>query len=424
MKVLWVCNLVLPEFSTEYNIKASNFGGWMSGLLGLLKGVPGISLDIAVPIYDKSKRYNFEKNGIDVYSFDGQMDRSSPSDDYVAEFESIIKDSLPDVIHIWGTEYNHAYYAVIAARKLGLINRVLIDIQGLTTFIAMHFLDGIPQDVIDDELNCNHSRNLLWERSHYCDQGEVEKKIITTVYNATGRTKWDFTCVRQLNSKIEYYHNDRVLRAEFYNNVGEWNDGECVRYTIFISSAAYALKGFHVFIKAIEILAKKFDGLKVIVAGENPINQNKEGISQYGAYLNNLIEKAGISKYIEFCGVLCEQEMIEEMKRANVFVACSTVENSCNSLCEAMMIGTPVVAAYSGGIPSLIRDGYDGFLYQTNAPYMAASCIENIFLDHALADKLSKNAIKTAIERHDREKITERMCSIYRKIYDDGINTN
>lgn len=424
MKVLWVCNLVLPEFSEEYNIKASNFGGWMSGLLELLKSVPSLSLDMAFPIYDENKRRNFNKNGIDVYSFDGHMDRSSVSDDYVAEFESIIEGSMPDVVHIWGTEYNHAYYAVIAARRLGLINRVLVDIQGITTFIAMHFLDGIPQDVIDEELNCDCSRKLIIERDHYCNQGEVERKILTSVYHVTGRTKWDYTCARSLNSRIKYYHNDRVLRADFYNNVGKWSDEECVRHTIFISSAAYALKGFHVFIKAIEILAKRFDDLRVIVAGENPTNEGKEGISQYGVYLKNIIENVGISKYIDFRGVLCEREMIEEMKRANVFVACSTVENSCNSLCEAMMIGTPAVVAYSGGMPSLIRDGYDGFLYQTNAPYMAASCIENIFLDHALADKLSRNGIKTAIERHSREKITERMCSIYKEINDDRINTN
>ena len=33
MKVLWLCNIVLPDFSQEFGIKRSVVGGWMTGMI-------------------------------------------------------------------------------------------------------------------------------------------------------------------------------------------------------------------------------------------------------------------------------------------------------------------------------------------------------------------------------------------------------
>ena len=33
MKVLWLCNLMLPIFASEFNCSAPPYGGWIAGLL-------------------------------------------------------------------------------------------------------------------------------------------------------------------------------------------------------------------------------------------------------------------------------------------------------------------------------------------------------------------------------------------------------
>ncbi len=41
MKVLWLCNIVLPEFSQEFSLNRSTVGGWMTGMLHALGKIGG-----------------------------------------------------------------------------------------------------------------------------------------------------------------------------------------------------------------------------------------------------------------------------------------------------------------------------------------------------------------------------------------------
>lgn len=417
MKVLWICNLILPEFSDFYNIKKSFFGGWMTGLFNVLKNDSDINISFAFPVYDIERRHDFETNGIRVYSFDGTMDSNDINDIHINEFINIIKKENPEIIHIWGTEYKHAYYAQCAACKLGLKNHVLIDIQGLTYYIYQHFLDGIPENVINDSRYKNNDKSLIREKERFFSKGKLEKIIIENAVYATGRTDWDLACVKSLNNNIIYFSNHRILRSCFKNASGKWNIRNSCKHRIFISNGSYPLKGFHAFIKTIEILASRYDDLEVMIAGPNPIiNDPYNTRSQYGDYLENLIDQSGVSSHIHFIGLIDENTMVKELLKARVFVATSTVENSCNSLCEAMMLGVPSIASYSGGLPSLIDNSENGYLYQSNAPYMAAYYISKIFDDDSEARRLSFNASNVAYARHDEARILNNLLDIYERI--------
>lgn len=61
--------------------------------------------------------------------------------------------------------------------------------------------------------------------------------------------------------------------------------------------------------------------------------------------------------------MLDEKQMVQQYLNANVFVLASAVENSPNSLNEAMITGTPCIVSYVGGIGNRMRMGEDGFLY-------------------------------------------------------------
>ncbi len=418
MKVLWVCNLVLPEFAPLFGIKKSSFGGWMSATYKLLVDNPDVDLCFAFPIYDKEKRSNKAAEKIHVFSFDGMMDRNPIDSCYIAEFEYIFQQEMPDVVHVWGTEYNHSYYALCAAENNGIGRKVLVDIQGIVSFISMHYLDGIPKMVIDDPMYIGKAKGLKTEQEYYSKQSEIEKMTLQKSKVVTGRTSWDYSCTRIINPGLNYYYNSRLLREGFYKHSGEWRREKCKKHRVFISNASYALKGFHCFIYAIEMLRQQYDDLNVIIAGPNPFISNNSVLSQYAVYLSDLIRKMHLEGVLFFVGVLDEKGIIDELLKANVFVVSSTVENSCNSLCEAMMIGTPVVSSYSGGLPDLIAHGNNGFLYQNNAPYMAAHYIRVIFDDSARAEMISKNAVGTAMERHDRGDIINKMLTMYERVSD------
>lgn len=63
-------------------------------------------------------------------------------------------------------------------------------------------------------------------------------------------------------------------------------------------------------------------------------------------------------------GTLNETDMCERYSRANVFILPSAIENSPNSLGEAMLVGIPVVATDVGGVKNLMTDKKEGYFYE------------------------------------------------------------
>ena len=74
-----------------------------------------------------------------------------PAHIYVPELEDFFREEIrsfqPDVIHSWGIEYHHALAMVNAAESENLLDRTVINIQGLCSVIAKHYVEGIPSPV-------------------------------------------------------------------------------------------------------------------------------------------------------------------------------------------------------------------------------------------------------------------------------------
>jgi len=116
---------------------------------------------------------------------------------------------------------------------------------------------------------------------------------------------------------------------------------------------------------------------------------------------------------IIFTGLLDEKQMCERYLQSNVFVCSSSIENSPNSLGEAMLLGVPCVASDVGGVSNMLTHKKDGFLYQADAPYMLAYYVCEIFSDNELVSNISNNARMKASRTHDKEKNTNDLINIY-----------
>lgn len=78
-----------------------------------------------------------------------------------------------------------------------------------------------------------------------------------------------------------------------------------------------------------------------------------------------------------------------------------------------MLLGTPCVAAETGGTPSMLRGDEEGFLYPVKRVDLLTEDIECLFLDPELADQFSQAAREHAKETHDREKNCDTLMGIY-----------
>ena len=415
MRVLWICNIVIPSFSDEFSIKKTVFGGWMESMLNLLEKKE-VEISLAFPIYDPSRKHDGSYNNHNYYAFDGMMDDKSYCDSFQNEFVRIFKIECPDVVHIWGTEYNHTRAAVEAAVELNIINRILIDTQGLCGKISNHYATGIPSTVLHEDYS--EGKKISEEICEFREKGVNERISVGLVKNIVGRADWDRAICCQINPKINYSISYRVLREGFYNCSGSWDLNNCDQHSIFICDGSYPVKGFHIFLDAFSIIKKSYSDAVCYIAGRNPMKADRDGrISQYGNYIKQLIKEKNLENDIIFCQECSEKEMIKRYLSANVFVAASVIESNCNALTEAMLIGVPSVASFVGGMMEQIEHKKNGYLYQADAPYMLAYYVSEIFGNDKLAMQFSKNGFASARERCDRDMNIKNLMKTYNAIY-------
>ena len=173
-------------------------------------------------------------------------------------------------------------------------------------------------------------------------------------------------------------------------------------------------------LEAMPLILKKFPLAKVYISGKNITEsdslKNKLFLTYYGKYIKRMIKKLDLEEKVIFTGPLDEENMCHQYLKSHVFVCPSSIENSPNSLGEALMLGVPSIASYVGGIPDLLIDNEEGFLYQHNAPYMLAHYVCKIFENENIALKFSKNAREYKLEAHSRDKNTKRLIEIYNEI--------
>lgn len=100
-KVLWLCNIVLPDFNEEFSIKKNNFGGWMTGMLHEMEKIGDIDISLCFPIRDKNRLKDSHCNGHAYYSFLCDMAAESYDIETIKTFERILDESKPEIIHIW-----------------------------------------------------------------------------------------------------------------------------------------------------------------------------------------------------------------------------------------------------------------------------------------------------------------------------------
>ena len=130
-----------------------------------------------------------------------------------------------------------------------------------------------------------------------------------------------------------------------------------------------------------------------------------------------MIKENDLENTIVFIGPQSEKEMLKEYLTANVFLSSSIIENSSNSICEAISLGVPVVASCVGGTKSIVKNLNNGYLYSLGDEEKAVEYIKMIFENRNIAETLSLNEIKTSKKINDKNKCSESLKTIYNAIF-------
>ena len=417
MKLMWVCNM-MPSAVCEAATGKEGSANWLDHALSDLREQ---GMSIRILCRGENQRGSLDDN----CSFAAFRDREPYR--YLPEVEAFFLEELktyrPDVIHIWGTEYAHTLAMMNAAEKLGMEQRCVISIQGLCSACARHYAEGIPVEVqrqytLHDVLK---RENILGQQCVFEKRGKLEVQALKKARHVIGRPRWERACAQMLAPQSRYHFCNETLRETFYE--GQWSYSGCQKHRIFASSCVYPVKGFHYLLEALAEVAKEYPDAVLAVPGKSFQKLDWKGIlheDNYHRYLKKLTEQYGLRSKIEFLGGLSPEGMKEQFLKANVFVLPSTIENSPNSLGEAMLLGTPCVAADVGGVTTMLESGKEGLVYQSTAPYMLASCMKQVFAMEDKAEAMGRAASEHARITHDPGKNLEDLLGIYREIEDSG----
>lgn len=422
LKVLWSTNVIIGEAANLLGLRGETTVTWLDQLLELLKIRVNLAVVFPTDRVDKIQRLNGKavqfiavpRLGSNGYAYEEAL-----TDHYA----KVIKEEQPDVIHQWGTEFPNSWNLVQAASSQGLLDQVVVSIQGLIGVIGQPeaFYAELPEKIIK-----KHSfkdlirKNSLGEyREKYLKRAVYEKYVLETVKHVIGRTSFDRKETALINPTITYHHNNETLRVAFYE--GKWSETTCSKHRVFISQAGMPYKGFHLALQGLGKLKREYPDLTIAVTGKNLgyslTLKDKLKLSAYEQYLRKLIKKFDLTDFVEFLGKLDAEQMKEQYLRANVFLLPSSIENSPNSLGEAMLLGVPAVAADVGGVRDLMKDEEEGLIYCWFDTDQMAEKLRRVFTeDPAVIRRRTDKAKEHALETHDPEKNLNELMEIYREL--------
>ena len=147
-----------------------------------------------------------------------------------------------------------------------------------------------------------------------------------------GRTDWDKQLVEQYSPGANYFHCEEAIRSVIVNASKHWQPQEGRMQLVTISSAS-ELKGNGFILKTARLLKQRGVDFVWKVAGR------KEIFHKFECYTGIHHEEVNV----ELLGLIDAYDIVELLSSSTAYVHTAIIDNSPNSLCEAQLMGCPVV---------------------------------------------------------------------------------
>ena len=417
MRVLWFSHITLnPNKEGKFFYPGGN---WITSLKELIDNDPNIQLGIT--FFGNEENVYEDNTGTKYYqllkiqnskfkNYYNNWRRNIGSDIQLKKLTHTIQDFKPDVIHIFGTE--SIFGKIVNYTSVP----VVIHIQGLINpcINAWRF----PGFKVSSLLICSNISflakgvGLFHDFFRYKKIARRELEIFRSGRHFMGRTHWDKAVTRLYAPQADYYHCDEVIRDCFYQVKWEMPKGK--KFIIATTINANMYKGLDLILKTAKLL-KHFSPIDF----EWQVYGVKSD-SEYARFIEAILKEKFPVNNVVLKGTTLTDDLLKGLLESNLFVHSSYIDNSSNSICEAQMIGLPVISTNVGGVSTLIHDEVDGYLVPSNEPEMMAYKIIDLAANPAKLDAVSKKSIEVARKRHDRITIKNSLLDIYSTIVNNN----
>ena len=333
------------------------------------------ALTVRIPGIDIKKLYGYRASTI--YSFDGMKE---------------IKEFMPDVIHVQ-TEFG-----------VGIFGRIVGEILNVPVCYTYH---------------------TMWtDYSHYLSRGVkpidvVMKKIIEKISKIYGNSCAQLIVPSQKTAdELSSYGIEKNMNVigtglvldhfspqhrneEIIQDIKKTYDLDDHFVILFLGRIAQE-KSIDVLIEAMEdIIKEREDALLLIVGGGPSLST-----------LKDLVKEKGLEDCVIFTGPKDSKLVPQYYHVADAFVSASTSETQGLTYIEAMASGLPVFARYDRNLEDVIKNGENGFLFETKE-----ELIEELVSFDEEDKRISQQALIDS-QQFSSEIFYEKILAVYQKAID------
>jgi glycosyltransferase involved in cell wall biosynthesis len=141
-----------------------------------------------------------------------------------------------------------------------------------------------------------------------------------------------------------------------------------------------------------------------------------EGPPAYLAELKRRAQEIGVDGSIDWLGFKTAAEIAALHTRSALLIHPSHLDNSPNSVAEAMASGLPVIASNVGGIPSMIEHNRTGLLVAPRNHRELAQAMIALLRSRSERVRLAGAAKEVALARHLPGYVAEQTLHVYRDV--------
>jgi glycosyltransferase involved in cell wall biosynthesis len=141
--------------------------------------------------------------------------------------------------------------------------------------------------------------------------------------------------------------------------------------------------------QVVALLTHEFPDIQLTMVGRD------KGDGSFGR-TREAADALGVSDRITFTGGVLKRDVPDILRRGDIFLNTTDVDNTPVSVLEALASGLCVVSTNVGGVPHLLEDGRDALLVPPRDAAAMASAVRRLLNEPALAERLSRAGLAKA----------------------------
>lgn len=303
----------------------------------------------------------------------------------IKELVAQIKKIKPDIVHVSGLQ-SAGFHCVLAAKIAGIKN-IVVTIHGFNGDSEnISICKRIIFNKFVEPITLRLAKKIQIISVNYCKNRKMLKKIsekkLIQIYN-------------MIPNSTEKKNNFRKVLNISKNDI-----------VILLASRLVYDKGYSDLIDAIKIINNSH--LKFIIIGDGP----------YKNIIKNKLCEEIRNRQVFLVGA--QDNVMEWMNDANIFILPSLHENYPTVLLEAAVSRLPVIATEVGGIPEIIENGINGILIPKCNPLALAKAIDQLSNNKDLCYLYGKNNYIATKTRLSNKIIEEKLDKLYEELLNEN----